>query len=320
MYDVTVIGGGPAGLTAMLYCIQKGLNSLLISKDLGGKTSYRLALPWILDPIQGGPGVLRGMEMVNYVRSELSWLSYNCLMEPVDKVTQTEDGFIVKVSGQGQGAEGPKQQEIATRAVIVATGTHQLPLNIPGEREFFLRGLAYSSLSYAPLFKDRAVAVVGEGELAIRSAAELATAAKLVYMVCSHVQMFGLPLGVKLTQQENVKIMEGYLPLEIKGSGEPGEGFANALAVKSSAGQVEELAVDGIFIERGLVPNSWLVADLVQTDPAGRINVDAANCTDVPGIFAAGDVTNLYGENLLVAIGEGAKAALSAYDYLLPEL
>jgi alkyl hydroperoxide reductase subunit F len=90
--------------------------------------------------------------------------------------------------------------------------------------------------------------------------------------------------------------------------------------VKSPAGPLEELEVDGIFIERGLIPNSWLVADLVQTDPAGRITVDAANCTDVPGIFAAGDVTNLYGENLLVAIGEGAKAALSAYDYLLPEL
>lgn len=320
MYDVTVIGGGPAGLTAMLYCIQKGLNSLLISKDLGGKTSYRLALPWILDPIQGGPGVLRGMEMVNYVRSELGWLSYNCLMEPVDRVVQTEDGFIVKVSGQGEGAEQPKRQEIATRTVIVATGTHQVPLNIPGEKEYFLRGLAYSSLSYAPLFKDRAVAVVGEGELAIRSAAELATAAKQVSLVCSHAQMFGLPLGVKLTRQENVKILEGYLALEIKGSGEPGEGFANTLVVKSPAGQVEELEVDGIFIERGLVPNSGLVSGLVQTDPAGRINVDAANCTDVPGIFAAGDVTNLYGENLLVAIGEGAKAALSAYDYLLPEL
>jgi alkyl hydroperoxide reductase subunit F len=320
MYDVTIIGGGPAGLTAMLYCIQKGLNSLLISKDLGGKTSYRLALPWILDPIQGGPGVLRGMEMVNYIRSELSWLTYNCLMEPVDRVVPTEDGFIVKVGGHGEDTGQPKQQEVATRTVIVATGTHQVPLDIPGEKEYFLRGLAYSSLSYAPLFRDRAVAVVGEGELAIRSAAELATAAKQVSLVCSHTQMFGLPLGMKLTRQENVKILDGYLPLEIKGSGESGEGFANALVVRGPADQIEELAVDGIFIERGLVPNSGLVAGLVQTDPAGRITVDATNCTDVPGIFAAGDVTNLYGENLLVATGEGAKAALSAYDYLLPEL
>jgi thioredoxin reductase len=323
MYDVAVIGGGPAGLTAMLYAIQKGLKSVLISKDLGGKTTYRLALPWILDPIQGGPGVLRGMEMVNYVRSELGWLSFNSVMEPVETVQKTDGGFVVITRCQGEeaaGEAGPQRREIATRAVIVATGTHQMPLNIPGEKEFFLRGLAYSSLSYAPLFRDRVVAVVGEGELAVRSAAELATAAKQVYVVCSHTEMFNLPLGKKLRMQENVKFMEGYVVLEVKGEGEPGDGFASTLVVRSPGGQVEGLEVDGIFIERGLAPNSGIVADLVHTDPAGRISVDAANCTSVAGIFAAGDVTNLYAENLLVALGEGAKAALSAYDYLLPDL
>jgi alkyl hydroperoxide reductase subunit AhpF len=90
--------------------------------------------------------------------------------------------------------------------------------------------------------------------------------------------------------------------------------------IKSPEGQVESLEVDGIFIEKGLIPNSGVVADLVQTDPAGRVLVDSMNFTSVAGIFAAGDVTNLYAENLLVAMGEGAKAALSAFDYLLPEL
>jgi alkyl hydroperoxide reductase subunit AhpF len=315
MYDLIVIGGGPAGLTAALYAIHKGLKVLLITRDLGGKTNLRMELPWIQNPAQVGPEVLRGLDMVSHIRTELDSLHFDRLMDSVQTVRQTPDGFLVET----QKSDGSQGQEIKARSLIVATGTRQMPLDIPGEKEYFLRGLGYSVLSYAPLLKGRVAAVVGEGELAVRSAAELATIAKQVYLICSHGEMLDLPLGRKLSDAKNTRILEGYNLLEVKGD-RPGDGFARSLTIRSPEGRVENLEVDGIFIEKGLVPNSAMVADLVQTDPAGRILVDSMNYTSAAGIFAAGDVTNLYAENLLVAMGEGAKAALSAFDYLLPEL
>jgi alkyl hydroperoxide reductase subunit AhpF len=316
MYDLIVIGGGPAGLTAALYAIHKGLKILLITRDVGGKTNLRMELPWIENPSQVGPEVLRGLDMVSHIRSELDALQFDRLMDSVQKVRQTPGGFLVET----QKSDGSRGQEIKARSLIVASGTRQMPLNIPGEKEYFLRGLGYSVLSYAPLLRGRVTAVVGEGELAVRSAAELATVAKQVYFICSHGEMMDLPLGRKLSDAKNTRILEGYTLLEVKGDGPSGDGFVRSLVIRDTEGKIESLEVDGVFIEKGLVSNSAMVADLVQTDPAGRILVDSMSCTSAAGIFAAGDVTNLYAENLLVAMGEGAKAALSAFDYLLPDL
>src|SRR5512139_1425447 len=144
MYDLIVVGGGPAGLTATIYAIRKRLNVLLVSKDLGGKTNYRLALPWIEDY-----QVIKGLEIVNKFRSELEYLDFARHMEPVDKVSRVEGGFAVTTRGGG---------DLLTKAVIIATGTKQQRLNVPGEKEFIMRGLCYSALSYAPLFIDRKVA------------------------------------------------------------------------------------------------------------------------------------------------------------------
>jgi alkyl hydroperoxide reductase subunit F len=121
MYDLIVIGGGPAGLTAALYAIHKGLKILLVTRDLGGKTNLRLELPWIKNPAQVGPGVLRGLDMVSHIRSELDTLQYDRLMETVERVQQTPDGFLVVT----QKTDGGRGQEIKTRSLIVATGTRQ---------------------------------------------------------------------------------------------------------------------------------------------------------------------------------------------------
>jgi alkyl hydroperoxide reductase subunit AhpF len=123
------------------------------------------------------------------------------------------------------------------------------------------------------------------------------------------------PLGKKLGKAANVTLMEGYEVIEVKGIK-----YAECLVVKSPAGKVENLDVEGTFIEMGLIPNSQMVAGIVKLDDLGRIRVDCFARTSVPGIFAAGDVTDTFAEQVLVAVGEGAKAALSAYDYLLPNL
>ena len=301
MYDLIVIGGGPAGLTATIYAIRKRLNVLLISKDLGGKTNYRLALPWIEDY-----QVIRGLEIVNKFRSELEYLKFARHMEPVDQIEKQADGFVIKTRGGG---------ELHAKAVIIATGTKQQRLTVPGEKDFIMRGLCYSALSYAPLFIDRKTVVVGDGDLALRSAAELSTVAKHVHLVGASGDVLTSDLGKKLVNAPNVTVLEKYKVTEVKGNG-----FADRVVVKSPEGEEKVIDAEGTFIEMNLIPNSQMVAHLVELDEQGRIKIDCYARTSVPGLFAAGDVTDTYAEQVLVAVGEGAKAALSAYEYLLPRL
>ena len=285
-------------MTATIYAIRKRLNVLLITKDLGGKTNFRLALPWVEDY-----QVIRGLEVVNKFKSELEYLEFARHMEPVDKITRLDQGFSITTRGGG---------DLQTKAVILATGTKQQRLNVPGEKEFMMRGLCYSALSYAPLFIDRTVVVIGDGDLAQRSAAELATVARHVTLVCGTEKAAETFFSPKLHSLDNVKILEGYQVKEIKG-----DYYAKSVVLKDKAGTTTELPAEGTFVEMALVPNSQIVADLVALDEQKRIIIDCGNHTSVPGIFAAGDVTNTYAEQVLVAVGEGAKAALSAVDYLL---
>lgn len=301
MYDLIVVGGGPAGLTATMYAIRKRINVLLVSKDLGGKTNYKLGLPWIKDY-----QVIHGLEVVNKFRSELEYLDFARHMEPVDEIKKDEGGFLVVTRGGG---------ELKTKAVIIATGAKQLRLKVPGEKEYMMRGLCYSALSYAPLFIDRTVVVIGDGDLAMRSTAELATIADQVYLVSKSNRELASPLGKKLTAADNVTVLDDHEVIEVKG-----DDYARSVMVKGPDGKISAIEADGTFIEMALIPNSQMIADMVDLDDQGRIVVDCANHTNVPGIFAAGDVTSGFAEQVLIAVGEGAKASLSAYEYLLPKL
>lgn len=305
MYDLIVVGGGPAGLTATIYALRKRLNVLLVTKDLGGMTNYRLAVPWKEETGQTGFDVIRGLEVIGKFRNELEYLDFARHMEQVETITKTETGFMVTTQG---GAALP------AKAIIVATGARQQRLRVPGEKEYMMRGLGYSALSYAPLFFDRTAAVVGDGDLALRSAAELATIARQVYLVAAAGQeeLLARPLGQKLQQATNVTLLPGCEVIEVSG-----DEYARCLAVRDSKAEVSELEVDGIFVEMGLLPNTQMVADLVELDAQGRIVIDSANRTSQPGLFAAGDVTSGHAEQVLIAVGEGAKAALSAYEFLL---
>jgi alkyl hydroperoxide reductase subunit F len=301
MYDLIIIGGGPAGLTAMMYAIRKRINALMISRDLGGKTMYRLELPWYEDY-----QVIRGMEIVNKFKTELEYLNFVRRMELVDKVEKLPEGFQV-LTRNGD--------VFQTRAVVIASGTRQQSLEVPGEKEFIMRGLCYSATSYAPLFIDRKTIVIGDGELAIRSAGELATVAKHVHLVGVSAEQLKTPLGKKLVAADNVTVMEDYKVVEIRGNR-----YAEKLVVKSPQGIDKEISAEGMFVEMGLIPNSQMVEGLLDLDEQKRIKIDCFSQTSVAGVFAAGDVTNTYAEQVLVAVGDGAKAALSAYEYLLPKL
>lgn len=301
MYDLMIIGGGPAGLTAAVYAIRKRLNVLLISKDLGGKTNFRLALPWIEDY-----QVIRGLEIVNKFRNELEYLDFARHIEAVEKVDKKDERFIVTTKS---GAA------LEAKAVILATGARQVRMNVPGEKEFTMRGLCYSALSYAPLFIDKSVVVIGDEDLALRSAGELATVARSVTMVCANDKLLDTPLGHKLQQAANVRILKDCEIVEVQG-----DEYARKLILRDKEGSLRTLEADGMFVEKALTPNTDMVKGLAALDAQGRIIVDNACRTNVPGLFAAGDVTNNFAEQVLIAVGEGAKAALSAYEYLLPKL
>ncbi|MEN8243087.1 MAG: FAD-dependent oxidoreductase [Chloroflexota bacterium] len=298
MYDLIIIGGGPAGLTASIYAIRKRLNVLNISKDLGGKTNMHLSIPWTEDH-----QVIRGLEVVTKFKQELEYLDFAHKVDKVSEITKSGKVFTVAT-------ESGKSYQ--TKAVIIATGVHMEPLNVPGEKEFYFKGLCYSAISYAQLFIDKKVVVIGDDELALRSAAELSTVAAEVQLVGPGKQVLKSDIGQKLEQSENVTIYHDHQVISVNGNG-----FAKAVTIKSPDGVESELEMDGAFIEKSLKANTQAVKDLIKLDQQQRVIIDSFNRTSEPGVFAAGDVTNIYAEQVLIAIGEGAKAALSAYDFLL---
>lgn len=298
MYDLIIIGGGPAGLTASIYAIRKRLNVLTITMDLGGKTNYHLKLPWIQEY-----QVIRGGELVSKFQQELEYLEFAHRKDKVTKVNQASEGFSVEtLSGE----------VFITKTVIVANGVSTRWLETPGEKEFVGKGICYSAISYAPLFIDKITSVVGEGDLALRSAAELATVAKIVHLIGPSGATLDGELGKKLQTLDNVEIFPGYKISKISGND-----FANHIALQGPNMEIKDLDTDCVFVEKELIPNTEPVKNLVELDSQGRIIINCFNQTSLPGLFAAGDITNIYAEQVLVAIGEGAKAALSAYDYLL---
>jgi thioredoxin reductase len=297
MYDLIILGGGPAGLTAAVYALRKRLNVLLVSKDLGGKTNYRLQLPDVENHL-----VITGEEVVNHFTNEISYLDFARKMEKVERVERVAGGYLVATTGG----------EYAARALIVATGANARRLDVPGEREFMMRGLCYSAISYAPLFIGRDTVVVGDGSLALRATAELAQISRHVTLIAPEHGELDSPLGERLQHLPNVLVMEDFRVQRVNG-----DGYAQSLTVKRPGEAPREVHADAFFVELGLMPNSRLLTGLVDMDEFGRIKVDARNRTSASGIFAAGDVTDAFAEQVLIAIGEGAKASLSAYEYLL---
>jgi len=309
MIDLIIIGGGPAGLTAAVYAIRRRMDVLLVSKDLGGKTNFQAAVPWV-EEFDKTKRLISGQEIVNRFRNELEYLDFSRKMTGVDKVVKSEGGFTV-ITTEGERLE--------TRAVIVATGTNSALLGVPHERQFMLRGLYYSALSYGPLFIYKKVVVVGDGELALHATAALATIADQVTVVCqcSDPAILETPLGKKLLVADNVRLLREFEVVEVLELVTEAGKFGRGLRLRNPNGQLVELEADAVFVEKSMTANTRMVAGLVEMDEYGRIRVDNANRASLPGIFAAGDVTDSYGQQVLIAVGEGAKAALSAYEYLL---
>src|SRR4030042_1567476 len=203
MHDLIILGGGPAGLTATIYALRKRLDVLLIPRDLGGKTNSRLQLPFVEKHL-----VITGEEVVSRFANEVEYLEFARVLDKAVKVTKTAKGFQVEARG-GQTYEA--------KALIVATGALGQRRQVPGEQEYMMRGLCYSAVSYAPLFIERQTAVIGDGALALRSTAELASIAAKVTLVAPTHGELDTPMGRRVLASKNVQVLEGHKAQAVKG-------------------------------------------------------------------------------------------------------
>lgn len=298
MIDLIIIGGGPAGLTAAVYAIRKRLNCLLVSPDLGGKANARMQIEGI-DTFN----VINGADLVRRFRNEIEYLDFARTLQKATRLEKRGDTFAVTLE-DGQCLEA--------RAVILATGADAVRLAAPGADRYFLKGVSYSTVSYAPLYIDKTVALIGSGPMALRGAAELAQIVTHLYLIAPTHGDLDTPVGRAVTGAATVELLENWEPVSVDG-----DAFARRLVARSPQGAERVLEVDGIFVELGLKPHSELVRGLADIDETGRVIVNCGAETGVPGLYAAGDVTQLPAEQVLIAIGEGAKAALAAYEYLI---
>ena len=299
MRDLIIIGGGAAGLSAAMYALGKQLDFLIIYETFGkaGTTQHMIG--------QVEEEYLAGSEAVRLFERRISIAAEHTLRDQVTDVTKVSSIFQVATRHHGI-QEG--------RTVIIATGATPIALDAPGARALLNQGLGYSVTTHAHMLAGKTAAVIGTTVRALRGVAELARTAARICVIAPDGTGMETPLARALQCLPNVEIYAGYEVIEVVGA------TSVEQLIVSRAGQTRRLHVDAAFIDLGLIPNSGIVRGIAQTDADGFISVDDRNATTCPGLFAAGDVTTTFGEQLLIAIGEGARAALSAYDELLPQL
>lgn len=297
-YDVTIIGGGPAGLAAACYALQAQLKVALVSPTLGGKVGYPFQL-------RGLPAVdsVRGADLVqqfeDYVEAKLT----SFLPQEARRIIQLRNGTF-QLSMEDS-------ELISTRTIILCTGAQPQRLYVPGEHKFAGRGLSYSAISHAQFFRKRTIAIVG-GVRALPAVVKMASIANHVYYILANSnEIKHVAIAEQILTNPKITTFQDWEVQEILG-----DTFVTSLSLVATNGETRVLSIDGAFIELGLQPNNELAYDLVNLDEEGRIIVNQHCQTNVSGIFAAGDVTNVYAEQVPVAIGEGVKAALSAWSYL----
>lgn len=301
VYDLAIIGAGPSGMTAGVFAARKGLKTVIISKDIGGQVN------WTTD-IENYMGFqeIDGQALVNRFEEQVKDLHLEEKLTSVESVGKDGELFTIKTANK---------EEILARAVIVSSGKKPRTLNIPGEVEFRNKGVSYCATCDGPLFRDLDVAVVGGGNSAAKSALDLSQYAKFVHLISISELTADAILIDRLKQLPNLKIYTGDTMVEIQGSQSVERIIVEATATKDRF----TLPVQGVFIEIGLETNVSFIDPAVQRNEANEIKVDCLCRTNIPGLYAAGDVTSVPEKQIIVAAGEGAKAALKAWDYLIEQ-
>lgn len=300
LYDLTVIGAGPAGLTATLYGARKNFSLALITLDLGGQVGTTR-------DVENWPGTERidGPELVERMIQQLK-------RYPIDQMLG-ERVVSIEVRGCCKIIHTESGRKVRTRAVIIAAGAFKRKLGIPGEKELAGRGVVYCSTCDGPLFEGKAVAVIGSGNSGLEAALEMSGIASQVFLIARKGLFGDQILQDKVKSSEKITCLLNHEAMEIHGSQS-----VDGLTIRDlEKEQDQRLKVDGVFIEIGLAPNSDFILDLVETNSDGEILTDRDGSTGVRGVFAAGDITDSPFKQIVIAAGDGARAALSAARLLL---
>lgn len=296
MYDLIIIGAGPAGITAAVYAARKKMNLLVITKDIGGQAA------WSGD-IENYTGYqfISGPELAQKFEEHMR--KYNIALKENEEVVE------LKKTGDVVGVRTDKGSYEA-RTAIITSGKRSRELGVLGEKEFKNRGLTYCATCDGPLFAGKDVAVIGGGNSALDATLQLMRIAKHIYLINITPQLGGDAIMREKVQQSNlVTILNNTQVAAILG-----DKMVNAIKVKKD-NKEETLSVQGVFVEIGLVPNAEFAKDL-EKNQFGEVKVNCHNETNIPGIFAAGDVTDVPEKQIIIAAGEGSKACLSAFRYL----
>jgi len=286
-------------MTAAVYVARKKLNALLLSKDLGGQVNWTLGIENYM-----GYQFIEGPELIHKFEEQVKKFPLEVKIgQGVSSLSRINGGFEARTNN------GELYQ---AKTAIIATGKRPRPLNVPGEEKLRGRGVTYCATCDGPLFAGMKVAVVGGGNSALEAADDMVKIADHVYLLSLTPLTGDLILIDKVKGANNLTIFLEHEVVEIKG-----EKFVDGIRIRDlKTKQERELQVSGVFVEIGLIPNSDLAKGIITLNRLGEIEVNCANETSVPGLFAAGDVTNVPEKQIVIAAGEGAKAALAAHRYL----
>jgi alkyl hydroperoxide reductase subunit F len=299
MYDCIIIGGGPAGMTSAIYLVRKKIRALVLTQKVGGQ---------IMDGplIENYPGFnqIPGPEWAEKVKAQTDKLGVE-IKEGIEvkKIEKKDKTFEVQTSSETYQA----------KSVIIASGKSPRKLNVPGEDQFLGKGISICVTCDGPLFSGKDVAVVGGGNSAISAALELEKYANKVYVVNLGENLIGEEVRIEqLKKSEKVEIIGNAKTTEILGGQ-----LVEKLKYKDlKTSEEKEISLSGVIVEIGWEPSTKYLESFVELSPSKEIKVDKNNATDILGVFAAGDVTDVAYKQLVISAGEGAKAAMSAWEYL----
>jgi len=299
MYDLMIIGGGPAGIAAGVYAARKRLKTLLVSVDIGGQINNTMGIENYI-----GYQFIEGPELISKFEAQVSQF-------PIDQKIGDKVSRLQKIKG-GFEAISESGDKYQAKVVVFATGKRPRKLNVPGETELAARGVTYCAICDGPIFAGQRLAVVGGGNSALEAALDMVKIAEHVDLVSLTPLTGDSVLVDQLAGAKNLSLFIEYQTVEIRG-----QDLVEGVLVKDlKSGEEKLLDVTGVFIEIGLVPNSDPVKDLVELNKLGEVPVSCFCETTMLGLYAAGDVTDVPEKQIIIAAGEGAKAALQAHRYL----
>ncbi|MEM5790921.1 MAG: NAD(P)/FAD-dependent oxidoreductase [Candidatus Aenigmatarchaeota archaeon] len=298
-YDCIIVGAGPAGITAGIYLIRKNLDILILTLDVGGQAN-------LSTDVENYTGftMIPGNELVRRFEEHLNAFNVNVVNEKVKSIKKENDLFKVET----------QERAYWTKSVIIASGKKPRSLNVPGEEKLVGKGIFYSTLFNAPYFKDLPVAVIGGGNSAMQAILELSKFTKKIYVVNITDDLTGDEILKEKIKKMNLKIFNNSKVVEIKG-----ENRVEGIEIENVKTKERfRLEVKGVIVLIGLVPSlDFELPNELKINERNEIDVDQNCCTNIPGLFAAGDVTDVRWKQIIIAAGEGAKAALSAHEYLM---